>query len=149
MQIFIALGLITFITIAVSLLNKSWSFRVCPICAGVSLTWISFLVVGLLGYQINWFIPAILMGGSVVGIAYWLERYVSANQSNLLAKTVFMLVGFFAVYEIVLSDWLKAGSTATLLLIIIFYYRWLFKKRLDNKNTKTIQALEKKMDDCC
>lgn len=149
MQILIALGLIAVVTIILSLQNKFWSFRICPICAGVSLTWISFLVVGLLGYQINWFIPAILMGGSVVGIAYWLEKYVPANQSSFFAKTVFMLAGFFAVYEILLADWLKAAGAGILLLLIIIYYRWLFNKRLSKKNIKTIQALEEKMDDCC
>ncbi|MBI2607884.1 MAG: hypothetical protein HYW51_03600 [Candidatus Doudnabacteria bacterium] len=142
----IALSLIAFITISISLLNKFWQYRVCAICAGVSLTWILFLLTGLFGYQINWFIPAILMGGSVVGITYWLEKHLAPRQLNLFAKTLLILMGFYAAYEIIQQSWYPAIIAAVIFLIIIIYYLRFSSKQ---QSTKTIQDLEKKMDDCC
>jgi len=58
-------------------LNKKLPVQICPICAGVSLTWLWMLLgmsYGLLSIEKYQLITAVLMGGSVVGITNKLEE---------------------------------------------------------------------------
>lgn len=68
---------ILIITFAVWLANRKLSVKICPICAGVLLTWLWMLFgmgYGLLSIEKYQLITAILMGGSVVGITNKLEE---------------------------------------------------------------------------
>jgi len=70
----ISILLIVFVT---WFINKKLSIKICPICAGVSLTWFWMLFgigYGLLSIDKYQLITAILMGGSVVGITNKLEE---------------------------------------------------------------------------
>src|SRR3990167_6999972 len=58
------------ISVFVSLVNRILSFAVCPICAGVFLTWVGLVSAHFMGYSIDLVVPGLLMGGSVVGIAF-------------------------------------------------------------------------------
>ncbi|MEK7190231.1 MAG: hypothetical protein AAB661_00500, partial [Patescibacteria group bacterium] len=52
-------------------------FQICPICAGVSLTWLWMLFgmgLGFLSVEKYQMVIAILMGGSVIGIVNKLEE---------------------------------------------------------------------------
>lgn len=57
--------------------NKILPLKICPICAGVSLTWLWMLFgmsYGFLSVEKYQIVTAILMGGSVVGITNKLEE---------------------------------------------------------------------------
>ncbi|MDP2664447.1 MAG: hypothetical protein Q8O97_00530 [bacterium] len=90
---------IAVITGAVWLVGKVLPFKVCPICAGVSGTWLWMLVALFLGYEIDLVIAAMLLGGSVVGIAYQLEKRLPAGHSPLLWKALFVPAGFVVAYR--------------------------------------------------
>ena len=52
--------------------NKKLSIKICPICAGVSLTWLWMLLgmgYGLLSVEKYQLVTAVLIGGSVVAIS--------------------------------------------------------------------------------
>jgi len=95
------------ITTLVWFLNKVLSRKVCPICAGVAGTWI-WMLIGILTNQLSvisyQLLVGILMGGSVVGIAYQLEKRLSAGSAGwrtpLLWKILFIPIGFAAVYSL-------------------------------------------------
>src|SRR3990167_11130016 len=76
--------------------NRMWGAGICPICAGAAGTWIWLLAAKGLGYPIDPLIPALLMGGSVVGIAYSAEKYLLPRRSGVSWEMVFFLAGFTA-----------------------------------------------------
>ena len=123
--------------------------KVCPICAGVFISWVWLLGAYFLGYQINLMIPALLMGGSVVGIAYQLEkkaRNLSAERL-LLWKVLFIPAGFVTAYSLLAQLW------TVLLFAIAFLFLVSFLLLSESGKTKpreeTAGEIEKKMKDCC
>lgn len=140
-----ALVSILIVTFAVWLLNRLKLAKVCPICAGVSLTWFWMLIAHFAGYEIELMMPAILMGGSVVGIAYQLERKMPNNYLPVLWKTLFLPAGFSGVYGLVTGRiWLFVlALLASLILVFIFW-----PKKNEALNPRA-QDLENKMKGCC
>ena len=143
---------ITIISIAVLTLLV-WSFRritelkICPICAGVALTWL-WLLAGMLAGKlsvISYQLPiAILMGGTVVGAMSKLEQFIRPNLV-LVWKTFFVLFGFYAVWSLLSSNWLMfsvviiLGTTSTLTLT----------KREKKLGSEQVKELKEKMSNCC
>lgn len=125
--------------------NRVLPFTVCPICAGVFLTWVWLVGAHIAGYQINLAVPALLMGGTVVGVAYQLEkrfRNISAGRL-LLWKILFIPSGFIAAYGIL-------EQAATMFLIAAAFLLLASLLLSDNANKRGEAAgLEKKMEDCC
>ena len=128
------------------LLVKVFNWRICPVCAGVSGTWIWMLAAFWLNYEIDILVLGILMGGSIVGIAYQLEKHLSDMGFAMFWKLGFIPAGFLVVYGIL------AGGTAYLvglvgmgLMAILFFFR----KGGHKKNSSQVEDLEKKMKNCC
>lgn len=136
MEIYIALVSILAITVLVWLADKILPFNVCPICAGVSLTWLWMLTARFLGYEANQMILAMLMGASVVGFAF---------QFSLL-KVIFIPIGFVVVYTI-LTDWWEAAVIS----LIFAGLSVLLSKSLLTKssNNPKVNDLINKMKNCC
>lgn len=145
-MITIVIASILGITLAVWLVNKVLPFQVCPICAGVSGTWLWMLTASLLGYQIDLVVVAMLLGGSTVGIAYQLEKKLPAGKSPLLWKTLFIPTGFIAAYSLVASQWVILAAS----LVVAGAIAWAFLKSSgpEQLNTK-VEELKKKMENCC
>lgn len=79
------------ITLAVALVNKLLTFKICPICAGVTLTWLWMLFgmgVGFLSVSRYEFIVAILMGASIGGIVTELKKLFLKMKSKDKNKSV-------------------------------------------------------------
>ncbi len=133
------------------LLNRIQAFKICPICAGVSGTWLWMLAAKFLGFQIDLIIPAMLMGGSVVGIAYQLEKKLPAASSGwqtpLLLKTLFIPAGFIAAYGILVQWWIVFLVALVFLLLASFLF--LFSGNKPSSQKEAVKELEKKMKDCC
>jgi len=147
MTIFIFLISIFAITGLVWLFNKVAPLKICPICAGVSGTWLWVL----LGIYAGWLEAEswrlIAMGGSVVGIAYQLERRLPSHRSSLLWKTLFIPAGFLAVYSLIFSWWITAALALLWLLgVTVAFLRVFVHTRTED--TK-IKELEKEMQKCC
>lgn len=162
MQIIITIVSILLITVVIWLLNKFLSFSICPICAGVSVTWIWILTGLVLGFLSNDYniILAMLMGGSIVGIAYQAEKTFSENRSKLLWKVIFIPLGFFGVYGVLMMWWFVVLIDVILLLSVAFVFKFsrtsvvpqvsLNKKsRRSSKTREEVEKLEAKMKDCC
>ena len=85
----IAIISIFVLTLFAWLLNKVLPIKICPICAGVSLTWLWMLLgmgYGFLSVEKYQIVIAILMGGSVVGITNKLEekyKFFKFNKSKI------------------------------------------------------------------
>lgn len=122
--------------------NKILQIRICPICAGVASTWLLMLVLRFAGYPISVSVLAILIGGSVVGIAYQLEKRLSAGRSAILFKMLFLPAGFVAAYGIVGENWVLASAAIAGLSLATAVF---FSHGQDDKPGD----LEKKLKDCC
>lgn len=124
--------------------------KVCAICAGTALTW-AWLLVGILAGVLSFtaYMPAvsILMGGSVVGIAYQGEKYLRAGRSALLWKALCIPIGFGAVWSIThfAFGFVILGVIALVALAGFFLDLPLRKGR----ETNEAERLERMMKDCC
>lgn len=143
------------ITGLVWFLNKILPFKVCPICAGVSLTWLLLsigMLVGVLqptNYQL---LTAVLMGGTVVGMAYQGERRTNVAPENVLKfRTAVIVPGFVLVYLALRNlNWLTLALEALVLAIVTWFYFIVPKgdMRPHTANEK-VRELEEKMKNCC
>lgn len=141
------------LTCVVWFVNKISSIRICPICTGVAGTWIWMLVMFFLGYEINLLILGMLMGGSVVGIAYQLEKRFLIGKilhnKLLLWKTIFMIGGFITVYALINSEWAAFSLAIAIIVVIsIFAVAQSSEEKLKKQN-KNVKQIEKDMEDCC
>ena len=153
MALLISTASILIITLIVWVLNRWLPFKVCPICAGVSSTWIWMLVALFynfepFNYAIDPIVPATMIGGSVVGIAYQIEKRLPQGRSSLLWKSLFIPTGFIAAYSLVgflpIVFLTALGVLAILALVFL-------KKSYHTKagHSQAAKELEKKMDECC
>ncbi len=138
------------------LMNRALPFMVCPICAGVAGTWLGLIAAKFLGYGIDLIVPAILMGGSVVGIAYQLEKRFASHRSLLLWKAVFISAGFAAAFGLVTSRWTLFFIAAAILVLSTAMFgngsgapAMGGDTRLRRARKQAVAELEKNMENCC
>ncbi|MBI2545533.1 MAG: hypothetical protein HYW22_03000 [Candidatus Aenigmarchaeota archaeon] len=83
-------------------IKNVFDFKICAICATVVSTWGVLLTLKLAGYAVNQIIIAVLMGESVAGFMYLLERRAEStkNKKLLLMKPLVILFGTLVVYLI-------------------------------------------------
>lgn len=149
MPIIIVAISVSAITAFVWLLGRVSPFKICPICAGVSGTWAWMLVGMFLGFlpTPDLLLPtSILMGGSVVGIAYRLEKRLTGGNMPLFWKSAFMIAGFATAYELVSFRW----GYATIAFVMVALIGLFFPKFAgEDKDEKKIKEIEKGLEQCC
>ena len=74
--------------------------KLCAICAAVSLTWIGLLVLKAAGYTVDILLIGILMGQSIVGIMYSLEKIIDNRLLLSLSKLGTVVIGTAFTYFI-------------------------------------------------
>lgn len=130
--------------------NRLLKFRICPICAGVSGTWL-WMLIGVLTNNLQPttynLLIGILMGGSVVGIAYQLEKELPVGRSPLLWKTLFIPAGFVAIHGLINSLWTVLGIALSAMIILAIAF--LRRPPSDERESQSVRELEKKMEKCC
>ena len=155
MEMLIALISILAITGAISRLNRFLQFKICPICLGVSGTWLGLSAMVLSGqlpmtdYQL---LIAILMGGSVVGIAYQGEkRFIWAQESIFRFKVPATVIGFTLAYLALQNlSWIIFGiEVAVLTALAYLFFIKLERGSESPEELRRVAELEKKMEKCC
>lgn len=160
-------------TAVIYILNKIFKIRICPVCGGVSLTWILLILAKYLGYEIEVIIPSTLMGGSVVGVAYSAEKFLLDSRSSLLWKTFFISAGFIAVYSFfAFPARFFLVSLFPILTVVLFFFApniiYFSEKEVsknksrafpqgtkfeakpqDNKKTRDKKDIQEKLKNCC
>lgn len=135
------------------LARKIWpSFRVCPICAGVSGTWLWILI----GIWTGWLeanswklIAALAMGGSVVGVAYQIEKRIKPDKI-MAWKIFFIPTGFALAYNLIYFSWLYVLLLSVIIFLTIFFFlKWLVSSKSRTDKDGRIVDIEKKMENCC
>src|SRR3989344_3454230 len=154
-MITLTLIIILIITGIAWLMRKIFKVAICPICAGVSGMWILILLGRNSGLLVgDWNVMlAMLTGGSVVGIAYQLEKKIALVRPSLgaLWKAVFIPIGFLTAYALIMSWWLEFALSGAFLGLLF----WVFSKGAAGKAHHEVQPdqkveeLKKQMDKCC
>ena len=146
----IAITTVSILAIAgvIRLSHRILPFKICPICAGVAGTWIWMLAGKFLGYEIDMRIPAMLLGGSVVGIAYQIEKRLPSTRSPILWKMLFIPTGFVAAYSLV-SFWWVGFAAASAFLVICALWSTRESHRRVAQGRNAVEELENKMKNCC
>lgn len=104
------------------------------------------LVLSSLGYEIDFVIVAMLMGGSVVGIAYQLEKKLPAGKSALLWKALFIPVGFVVAYSAITLQWGMVAGSAGLAGALAHLF---LRSPVKNEQGEKVEELKQKMENCC
>src|SRR3989344_5575006 len=151
MVIFISTILLLAITAAVWLLNKILSFEICPICAGVSGSWLLIsagISFGLLEAESWQLAVALAMGGSVVGIAYKSEHMFSWGRGNpMVWKLIVISIGMPLAYSAVSFLSFKVFIAEVIFLSVLTYIFFVRKqeyKSVAAESNNKIKELEDK-----
>ena len=149
----IAITTVSILAIAgvIRLSHRILPFKICPICAGVAGTWFWILM----GMYSGWLeaehwrlIAAMAMGGSVVGIAYQIEKRLPSTRSPILWKMLFIPTGFVAAYSLVSFWWVGfAAASAFLVICALWSIREPHRRVAQGRNA--VEELENKMKNCC
>ncbi|MDP3991531.1 MAG: hypothetical protein Q8P66_01335 [Candidatus Colwellbacteria bacterium] len=150
--ILITIALVALFASVFLLVKKAWLSSICPICLGVSLTWLALTVLMLLGYASNdYFLPtALLMGGTVVGIVYQGEKKFKVMRS-FTPKMAVLIIGLILAYLLLTNvNWLTLIEAALILtpLGYLFFLRSP-QATAEEENSETVKDLEDKMKECC
>ncbi len=121
---FLAIALLSiFIIAGLSwLLNKVMPFRICPVCAGVAGTWLWMITAKFFGYPVDTVVLTLLIGGSVVGIAYQIEKHIPSTRSPVFFKLLFIPVGLIAADSLIAFRWPRFLIALLALLMISFEF---------------------------
>ena len=143
------------------LLLTDMNIKICPICLIVSATWLILSAGVAWGYLVigTYLIPiALLMGGTIVGIAYMGEKKCHwATQHELLWKTLVIAGGMPLAYVLITNLNKFIVIVELLILIKIAYFFFIKQSRhggtSGSKNLPTGQAgiskTEEQMEQCC
>lgn len=158
----ISIGLIIAIAALFYFLNYRFQFSVCPICAGVSATWLLLTlgaVLGLIPSGAYAPVAGILMGGTVVGISYRGEKRFSWAKSSLRFKLPVTAIGFVLVYWAITNvSWLAFSLELAAMAGLAYGFFFSQPGQKSGKKGKAkkgkgvsraVSWLEKEMENCC
>jgi len=116
--------------------------KLCVICVSVSLTWLTLLILYKLLLFENPVILALLMGMSITGIYYLLERKTPGKFHIFRLPLILSLI--FIFYLIIKPDTNYLYSSILIIFVwLIFTVLFLFRE------TKAIHKIAKKIIACC
>lgn len=136
-------------------IKKFVPFKVCSICYAVSITWVGLYLADLISLlEVDSSLIGILMGGSIVGIMYSLEKHFVANdlQKFWLVRIVWFSLGTLLAYYLLTQNW-DYTLLIVILLILFSTASLIFSKPKeegkDEKHNSAIANLSKKLEKCC
>lgn len=156
MPILIAIASFLAFTLVTLWVDRVFKIRPCPVCVGVSGTWLWLtpaVLAGVLPEEPYILIIALLMGASVVGIAdqaekriAWVARHSVKAKSIVIAPGI--ALGFWALANLSWTVWLLE-----VFLMSILAWRFFFQKIHPAPSARRaapgVTDLEKNLDQCC
>lgn len=142
--IFGAISLIFIFLLMVKALGK-WKF--CVLCGSIGLSWLALLIVYWLNIFHNPLIIALLVGNSVVGIYYLVERKI-AEKFHLFRLPFFLTLLFVGYWLISWPSIFAVDQllpTGALLLVLWLIFCWVFLSRHNAK----LKSFVSQIINCC
>lgn len=126
--------------------------KICPICAIVSLVWLVLSVGVAWGYIAgdNYIVLiAMLMGGSVVGIAFTGEKRCGwAAKHPQLWKMLAVIIGMPIIY-FALVNLSKTVVVWEIIVLIIIAYLFFVAPSKRGETSEKVREIEEQMKQCC
>jgi hypothetical protein len=94
-------GLYVFWLIVKKPISRFIKLKICAICATVTSTWLFLWILKFLGYEIPFLILGILMGESLTGLMYYLEKRAKKQKHILLLRPVVIFLGTLVIYLLI------------------------------------------------
>lgn len=138
--VFIFLAITVLFTLLIGL-RSLFNLKICALCGAVFSTWIVLLVMFYVGIFNNPVLLGILMGGSVVGTMYLLER--KFPERFQIFKLPFFLTLVSLTYSVLVRSFAFEAVTISVLLWVLIGVIHA------SRNTATLKALRKKIIECC
>lgn len=128
--------------IAKSMLSNKFNENFCVICAAISISWIALLFLLKLSYFNDKTITALLMGQSILGVFYLVEK--KAKEQYKIFRLPFLLTLTVLAYYILepqqdIIDSIIFLSILWLIFVLVFVYR----------NNNKVNMLTKRLIECC
>lgn len=125
--------------------------KVCAICTSVSLTWLGLLITYFLNIHQDVLLIGILMGGSVVGVMYQLEKYFKNKKlTNFwFIRILLISFGFASVYLLLLNKWEELTWLVVLVILTSFSSLFFVKPQEIKKLNESESKLKEKLEHCC
>lgn len=137
-------ALLTGLFVLLLIVKVIFKLNFCVLCGAVSLTWISLVGLFWAGLFEDILLIALLMGGSIVGIYYLVEKKVR-EQLHIFRFPFFLTLVFWAYlllkFEFNASVFIVAGLVVFLWLICGFLYFF--------RNNAKFKSVVSKLIDCC
>lgn len=138
--VFILIGITILFSVLVALRSLS-SFKACALCGAVSLTWITLLILFYLNYEVNPVLIGILMGSSVVGLMYLLEKKL--REKYQIFKLPFFLTFISLAYFLI-------EKSIEFSVVIFLALIWAFLIGIhSSRDTSKLKMLGRKIIECC
>lgn len=124
-----------------SILKNKINSNLCAICLAFSLTWIYSLILYYLDMFDNILVIGLMMGMTILGIFYTVERNVKKELT--LFRLPFLLSLFLAGYYLLTFDNLFNEILILVLIWIIFGILYIYR------NNKSFRQITNKIIECC
>lgn len=135
------------LTVLAWLVRRAMSVAICPVCFGVSGTWLWMVAARLGGAVVDETMLAIFVGASVIGGAQWVEARLPQQRSPLLWKALALPMGFAAAYGLVAQRWALATAAAAACAMLAMLF--LRSAPSATGDRAAIAQLEEQMKKCC
>lgn len=138
----LTLLLLTSFFVGSVLFRKLSIVKLCAICSAVSLTWLVLLSIYLTRGDTDPLILGILMGGSAVGVMYYLSSKLSEKYQ--LLRFPFLISLFWVIYQVIRTG----GPVIQELLIIVGMWIVFGTIFLFYQNNR-LKEIGKRLIECC
>lgn len=123
-------------------LRSIFKMHICALCAAVSTTWILLLALLYTGREIDPILIGILMGGSAVGLMYYLENKIPERYH--IFKFPFLITLVLPIYLLLAQDTgnsrLYIGLASLWTVFIALYFL---------RHRKNFKSTVKRLIECC
>lgn len=144
---YLALGSVLVLTGGTWLARARAKLSLCPICTGVSATWSWLLLARWAGAPVDPALLAVLLGGSAVAGANWIESRLPARRSPMAWKSLAIPTGLVAAYAVASERWIVAAIGAGVVAVLL---AWFMRRTADHPADPTmVSDLEERMKRCC
>lgn len=123
------------------ILRSFFSWSVCALCAGVSTTWITLLILFQVGFTVDPLVIGILMGGSGVGAMYLLEEKL--EEKYHMFRLAFLATVITVAY-LLITETIALASIIVLLLLWLVSLGLFFKQESQNPKGMVSRIIQ-----CC
>lgn len=108
----VAIASMLVLTALAWLASRATRAAVCPICIGVSSTWLGLVAARFAGAQVDPAVLGLLLGTTVLGVTQWQAQRLPPGRSALLWKAIALAAGFGAAYGVIAERWLLGAAAA-------------------------------------